>query len=69
VRLKPFAIVVTGKLLEEAEPKSDQSDQNDARPLRPAPGKRRRFSAGEAHVPRISQWKSVVDEFHFAGPL
>ena len=47
---------------------ADQPEQNDARPLRPAPGKRRRFSAGQAHVTRVSQRKSVVDEFWWIAP-
>ena len=33
----------------------DQAEQNYARALRPAPGERRRFSAGQAHVTRVSQ--------------
>ena len=39
----------------------DQSQENDPRPLRPAPRGWRGLSAGEAHVPRVSQRKIVVD--------
>src|SRR5206468_64219 len=40
---------------------ADQAQENDAGPLNPAPGRRRRFSAGEAHESRVSQRKFVVD--------
>jgi hypothetical protein len=44
---------------------ADQPEQNHAWPLRPTPGERRGLSAGQAHVTRVSQWKSVVDEFRW----
>ena len=42
---------------------ADQSEQNYPWPLRPRPGERRGFSAGQAHIMRVSQRKFVVDEF------
>ena len=58
-----WLIGVEEKLRDECDDiYADQSEQNDARPLRPAPGERRGLSAGQAHVPRVSQRKSVVDE-------
>src|ERR1043165_10053952 len=44
---------------------TDHSEQNYPGPLGPAPGERRGLSAGQAHITRVSQRKSVVDEFRF----
>src|SRR5438067_7928772 len=35
---------------EDGDVQPDQAEQDDPRPLRPAPGRRRRFLAGQAHV-------------------
>src|SRR5207248_420649 len=34
----------------ESDVQPDQAEQDDPRPLRPAPGRRRRFLAGQAHI-------------------
>jgi hypothetical protein len=47
---------------EDGDIQADQSEQHNPWPLGPAPRYGRRFLAGQAHVPSVSQPKLIVDE-------